>query len=244
MKKPGAGGRKAVVSVPYSGSRLLDWRRAERALRELFEDPAWTRPRGWVWHHLGDGRTLQLVPAGLHGELPHTGMAAGTPPGGAPPRAAGPPASPLPLAEPGSPLSQRLLEGVERDLEVRLPDSYRRLLAAANGGRPAAPAFRAAAGTDEVLDRFLSLGSGDEDDLLAWLERYGDRLPDGFLPIAHDPFGNLIGLDLGAPGAAGVLLWDHELEPEGDEDERANLFPLATDFDAFLASFFADEPAG
>lgn len=33
-------------------------------------------PRGYVWHHVEDGRTMQLVPRDIHNRVPHTGGAA------------------------------------------------------------------------------------------------------------------------------------------------------------------------
>jgi hypothetical protein len=30
-------------------------------------------PPGYTWHHCEDGRTMQLVPADIHGEVKHTG---------------------------------------------------------------------------------------------------------------------------------------------------------------------------
>jgi hypothetical protein len=33
-------------------------------------------PEGWTWHHVEDGRTLELIPSDLHGYVRHTGGAA------------------------------------------------------------------------------------------------------------------------------------------------------------------------
>lgn len=33
-------------------------------------------PRGYVWHHVEDGKTMELVPEPLHNRVPHTGGAA------------------------------------------------------------------------------------------------------------------------------------------------------------------------
>jgi hypothetical protein len=30
-------------------------------------------PEGYVWHHVEDGKTMQLVPQGIHSKARHTG---------------------------------------------------------------------------------------------------------------------------------------------------------------------------
>ena len=65
--------KKAVVNIALSGSRWEDARRVTAAVRQKFGDPNWTKRRGWIWHHTGDDGKVQLVPAELHGSLPHTG---------------------------------------------------------------------------------------------------------------------------------------------------------------------------
>jgi len=34
------------------------------------------KPEGYIWHHVEDGKTMQLVPEKLHRKIPHTGGAA------------------------------------------------------------------------------------------------------------------------------------------------------------------------
>ena len=252
--------KKAVVHIALSGSRREDARRAEQAVRHLFGDPNWTKPRGWIWHHTGDGGKVQLVPADLHGNLSHTGgfalhSAASDPPAhaGGTDKADGPPAhaggtdkrqlgvSPLPLTQSYAPLRPANLDTFEELLETRLPEDYRDFLLTNNGGRPRVSGFRIADGeqtSDEMLDYFLGIAPGEPDDIVAFLERYSDRLAPDLLPIAYDPFGNLICLGLSEPFEGQVLFWDHELEPEEDDDEYSNVTLVASDFKLFLESFF------
>ena len=65
------------------------------------------------------------------------------------------------------------------------------------------------------------------------------RLPDEMIPIASDPFGNLFCLAVEGDDAGKVLFWDHEREPDDDEEEVTS-FPnvrfVADSFEEFLAS--------
>jgi len=38
-----------------------------------------TPPKGYTWHHVEDGRTMELVPKGLHDKIEHTGGRAAMP---------------------------------------------------------------------------------------------------------------------------------------------------------------------
>lgn len=64
----------AVASVEIDGpigDTSKDFRAANKAAGlERFGDRA---PRGFVWHHCEDGRTMQLVPFDIHDAVKHTG---------------------------------------------------------------------------------------------------------------------------------------------------------------------------
>ena len=34
-------------------------------------------PDGYVWHHVEDGKTMQLIPKNIHNKFPHLGGASG-----------------------------------------------------------------------------------------------------------------------------------------------------------------------
>ena len=52
-----------------TGNRRLDARLANEALGVS------RTPEGFVWHHVEDGRTMQLVPDGIHRMTGHSGGA-------------------------------------------------------------------------------------------------------------------------------------------------------------------------
>lgn len=236
--------KKAVVVIALSGSRWEDARRATMAVRQKFGDPRWTKPRGWIWHHTGEGGKVQLVPAELHANLSHTGGFVLNPVANTigQPRQLG--ASPFPLTESYAPLQPATLGRFEELLEVRLPADYRNFLLRNNGGRPRVNGFRIennGQASDEVLDYFLGIAQGEQDDIVTFLQGYADRLPPELLPSAYDAFGNLICLGLSEPFAGQVLFWNHELEPESDDTEYSNLTVVAPNFSLFVKSFFEDD---
>ena len=58
---------KTVVIDNLAGDRPADFAAANEAIGES------RTPRGYVWHHVEDGRTLELVPKDLHEAVRHTG---------------------------------------------------------------------------------------------------------------------------------------------------------------------------
>ena len=120
-----------------------------------------------------------------------------------------------------SPEDVTALEGA---IGATLPEPYRRFLAKGDGGEPEANIIDVPGADDQsvgVTEFFGAAGVREE------LERLGERIPSGTVPVADAEGGNLvlIALDSGA-----VLFWDHELEADLDEA----VSEIAPDFDAFL----------
>ena len=135
--------------------------------------------------------------------------------------------------------SEAALQQLENELGSRLPDDYRRFLAETNGGRPdpARFAMQTSNGANEsVVDWFLTLEP--QEDLYTvpeYRNMYADRVPQGLLPVACDPFGNLLLLDLGAKSQGCVYFWDHEQESM-EEPTWGNISTVAESFQNFYDS--------
>lgn len=57
----------ALVDLPLTINRAKDFRLADRIM-------GWRqRPDGWAWHHVEDGKTLQLIPTDMHKAVAHAG---------------------------------------------------------------------------------------------------------------------------------------------------------------------------
>ena len=82
--------------------------------------------------------------------------------------------------------------------------------------------------------RFLGVAPTDSltGNLVGNARLLGERIPAGVLPIADDPFGNLVCIDAREGRDGPVLFWDHEYE--GDPPDEANLYEVAPDLQSFL----------
>jgi hypothetical protein len=142
------------------------------------------------------------------------------------------------LTKANRPITEAELAAVERSLDVRLPDSYRRFLLEHDGGEPEDNFFDPAEGAqveagETGVDAFLS---GAE-----IIEKrtglYRDRIPLYMLPVARAAGGDMICLSLRDEDFGAVYLWFHEEEADPDEGEEPgdrNLYSMADDFDAML----------
>jgi hypothetical protein len=105
---------------------------------------------------------------------------------------------------------------LELALKCKLPHSYREFLKKYNGGRPAPSAFRLVTkdGKHEnsTVQCFFAVYEGRTGNLLRKFDLYKGRIPTGQLPIATDPFGNLILIPMLDLPDVPVYFWDHEKE--------------------------------
>lgn len=66
--------RGDITSSRLTGDYTVDAKIANAAYRsEAFPNGLLEVPRGWVWHHVEDARTMQLVPEDIHYAVRHTG---------------------------------------------------------------------------------------------------------------------------------------------------------------------------
>lgn len=127
---------------------------------------------------------------------------------------------------PPSPTTQEILE-IEKYIGYSLPHTYREFLKQANGGHPEVDTFEDNDGEQWAVNNFFSISSQFVSNDLIWnyQHRWSD-IPESFLPIARDGFGNLFLLDL-RNGSDGVWIWAHD-EPDN------KLSQLTTDFEEFV----------
>jgi SMI1-KNR4 cell-wall len=120
----------------------------------------------------------------------------------------------------------------------RLPSDYEEFLKQFNGGWPEPDVITIQRGDkpyEVAIDRFFEFRSGDSQDIEKTISVYRDRIPDGTMPVAHDPGGNLILLSLRSVDYGHIYYWDHNEETEeGVEPSMANVFFIATSFKNFL----------
>lgn len=92
---------------------------------------------------------------------------------------------------------------------------------------------------DSVVDWFLSLEKQGPVSLEVYLSWYKERMPDHLIPIAFDPFGNLVCLSIRRNDRGAVYFWDHEGEAlvvGAKQPYYGNLSLVADSFNEFLNS--------
>lgn len=142
------------------------------------------------------------------------------------------------IEESRTPLTLEKLDEVQQRLQLEFPAEYREFLLKYNGGKPTPNTFtftdHSGKQSDSLVHYFLAIYGNHIDDLAV---EYSDLLSDErilphLVPIANDPFGNLIVLSVGGEDQGKVYFWDHEIEPETVGYENMSL--IADSFTEFL----------
>ncbi|MCX7570162.1 SMI1/KNR4 family protein [Tumebacillus sp. DT12] len=135
-------------------------------------------------------------------------------------------------------LTPEELVAAEQRLKVVFPTDFREFLLKHNGGRPTPNKFdfidTNGESSNSQIDFFFAIFEGHIDNLeIEYRARVEeDRLLPHFVPIANDPFGNLICLSVRSEDLGKVYFWDHEIEPETAGYENMSL--IADSFTEFL----------
>ena len=138
------------------------------------------------------------------------------------------------IATPYPVVSEARLDRLQTELGAALPAAYRRFLRRHNGGRASDAAFDVPRFGRSLVNDFLAVDAGDHCDLMAMRRRVDHVLPPALLAVADDPAGNLICVGLAGATAQRVFFCCLE------EPIERGLYPLADDFDAFLALLQAE----
>ena len=141
------------------------------------------------------------------------------------------------------PTSSAELSSLEVKYGFKFPAEYREFLLKYNGGRPSLSKFNfmelEGSYTDSLIDRFLSVYEGKYDNFewtLRTVKVVRQRMPSNLVPIASDPFGNLVCISVDGKDLGYIYFWDHEKEEESANYN--NVFLLARSFNDFLDRLF------
>ena len=135
------------------------------------------------------------------------------------------------------------IELFQRFYKFKFPKPYKAFLLKQNGGTPEKNIFNFANGGEASIVRgFFKINSSNSyDDLLSSIENYRNRMPNYYIPIADDTFGNNICLAIKGQNYGKVYFWDHENEvDDGETPTMDNMSLLANNFDDFLNSLYSD----
>ncbi|WP_412538613.1 SMI1/KNR4 family protein [Longispora sp. K20-0274] len=130
-----------------------------------------------------------------------------------------------------SPAPENKLAELDTQLPGVLPEDYRAYLLQQDGGRLTS--------NNEAVREIFGVGDvPDYASIWAKIETYEGRVPAWLLPVAGDAFGNLFCLSLRDTDHGSVWFWDHEGEPEDDDDAPTedNLTFKAKTWQEFLDS--------
>lgn len=132
---------------------------------------------------------------------------------------------------PGSPIS---ISEFERRVGARLPNDYREFLLRWNGGTPSPNTVSVPDLADVLVDRLYGVRDvRTNSDLEHELNSVSEMLPEGVIPIGHDPGGNLFLLCVKGDGAGQVWYWDSCLWFESSS-ETGNTYVVSNSFGEFL----------
>jgi len=141
----------------------------------------------------------------------------------------------------GAPLSEKQLERIERDLDVKLLPPYRSFLLRTNGGKPHPDFFPIPEHDSLSLGRvnlFFGLGRAEKSTNFDWhYKNMIGQLPPYVLPVAMTVSGDIIFIAFGALDEGRIYFWeraDARLSAGYD-----NAYVIAPNFDKFLDGLYA-----
>ena len=135
------------------------------------------------------------------------------------------------------PLPDRVITAAEMILDRALPASYKALVKAHPGGRPAADVDE---GWLACVGLLMSLDPRHGENVFEAIANLAvdEQLPDEVIPIIADGGGNMICLDYRAGVAPAVVYWQHDLDGEDA------FVAISGSFDAFLAILEREAASG
>lgn len=120
------------------------------------------------------------------------------------------------------PLNKKNISKIENYFNVDLPEDYKKALKNCNRGKPNKDKFDIDSRKECVLDYMIDLENTIK--TAKAIEEYE------IIPIAKDPFGNLIGYQLGEDNEIKqIVFWDHE---------NMSITPISKTFDDFLKMLY------
>lgn len=138
-------------------------------------------------------------------------------------------------------ISEEDILDFERKYNINLPESYRSFLLQNNGGTPNPNIFdfndNYGQNTSSLVHYFYALYNGDGYDNIEQnykLFKSEGRIPINILPIADDPFGNMVCISFSGSDCGKIYFWDHELESQNKSYDNLSL--IADSFTDFINS--------
>ncbi len=123
------------------------------------------------------------------------------------------------------PLDESQLSKIEDHFGLRLPEDYKKLLGECNRGKPTLERFDTDHLKECVLDYMIDL----EETVGTAQTLSSENGVSNLIPVARDPFGNLIAFQIAEQQVDGVVFWDHE---------RGKISNISDSFTEFLKKLY------
>jgi hypothetical protein len=107
-------------------------------------------------------------------------------------------------------ICQKEINMIEEYFKIKLPNDYKECEFKFDGGYPIPNRFLVE-GKEEIFNNLISLR---DNNLIDVYQDIPDKLDNGIIPFAEDPFGNLICFDYRIDKVPKVVFWEHELAYE------------------------------
>ncbi|MED4321160.1 SMI1/KNR4 family protein [Weizmannia sp. CD-2023] len=146
------------------------------------------------------------------------------------------------------PVSKDYVEKIGNNLGFKFPKDYISCVAVNNGANVEPEIFNVG-NREKVFGTLLSFDKGNDEFIVDVYNSYKKTLPNGVVPFAFDPAGNLICFDYkNHEDNPIVVFWEHEnawekdmlireeglTEEQAEEHARENIFYVAATFTEFL----------
>lgn len=125
-------------------------------------------------------------------------------------------------------VSEQEIKSVEMKLKIKFPKNYVDIVSQNDGGYPFPNRFKVKE-NEEIINNLLSFKVDEDSNIMDVFEDVSDRLIEGVVPIAEDPFGNLICFDFRLDKEATIVFWNHEKEEVDVESVITNICDSFTD---------------
>ncbi|MFT6500137.1 MAG: hypothetical protein ACJASQ_000244 [Crocinitomicaceae bacterium] len=139
-------------------------------------------------------------------------------------------------------LTETQIKELESKINFVFPIEFKIHLLKFNGGRCEPNTFSFEENgtiTKSSVDWFLALYDGEFDNLEDYFNTYKideKRIPISFLPIAHDPGGNLICMN---KTDNKIYFWNHDFEVDyssSDDNDWSNIYLIAESLNEFIST--------
>lgn len=133
----------------------------------------------------------------------------------------------LTWSDPGEMLSADDIKAAESRLNVQFPMDYREMISSHSNGNPEECVFQYAQQGEKEYGNFgflMSLLDWQEENVFEAIEDFGERLPNGLVPIIGTGMGDFVCLNYSSSEVPTIVYFSHETPIEDAVSPLANTF--------------------